>query len=284
MSKKVPVVFHNLRGYDSHLIIKEISKFDGKVNVIPNVLEKYMAFTINANLIFIDSMQFMNSRLDSMVKNLSDTDFKNLSEEFRVEFLELVKQKGVYPYEYMDIFKKFSEDKLPDRSNFFSSLKDECISEKDYLKADNIWNVFKMNTMGDYHGLYLKTDVLLLADVFEKFINTCLDYYGLDPSHYFSSPRLSWDEMLKITKMELELISDIDMHLFIEKRMRSGICYIAKRHSKANNKYMECYDSSKESIFISYLDANNLYSWLMGQYLPYSGFKWLNQKEITCFV
>ena len=115
------------------------------------------------------------------------------------------------------------------------SLKGKCISEKDYLKGDNIWNVFKMNTMGDYHNLYLKTDVLLLADVFKKFISTLLDCYGLDPCHYFSSPGLRWDAMLKMTGIELELISDIDMHLFIGKGMRGGIYYIAKRHSKANN-------------------------------------------------
>ena len=215
LSKKVPVyitmIFHNLRGYDSHLIIKEISKFDVKVGVIPNRLEKYMAFTINRNLVFIDSMQFMNSSLASLVKNLMNEDFKYLSEEFTGKYLELVKEKGVYPYEYMNSFKKFSEDKLPDKCEFFNSLKDKCISEKDYERAKNVWNVFKMKTMGDYHDLYLKTDVLLLADVFEKFIKMCLDYYGLDPCHYFSSPGLSWDAMLKRTGIELELISDIEM-------------------------------------------------------------------------
>ena len=127
------------------------------------------------------------------------------------------------------------------------SLKHKYISEKDYLKANNVWNVFKMNTIGDYHDLYLKADVLLLADVFEKFIKHCLNYYGLDPCHYFSCPGLNWDAVLKMTRIELDLISDIDIHLFIEKEMRGGISYIAKRHSKANNKYMECYDSSKES-------------------------------------
>ena len=116
--------------------------------------------------------------------------------------MELVKEKRVYPYEYMDSFKRFSENKLPDKYKFFSSLKDECISEKDYQKANNIWNVFKMNTMGDYHDLYLKTDVLLLADVFEKFITTCLDYYGLDPCHYLSSLGLSWVAMLIMTKID----------------------------------------------------------------------------------
>ena len=113
--------------------------------------------------------------------------------------------------------------------------------------------------MGDYHNLYLKTDVLLLADVFEKFIKTCIDYYRLDPCHYFSFPGLSWDAMFKMTKIKLDLISDIDMHLFIEKGMRGSISYIAKRHYKANNKYMKCYDSSEESKYITYLDANNLY-------------------------
>ena len=140
-----------------------------------------------------------------------------------------------------------------------------------------------MNSMGDYHDLYLKTDVLLLADLFEKFISTCLDYYGLDPCHYFSSPGLGWDAMLKVTKIELDLISDIDMRLFIVKGMRGGISYIAKRHSKANNKYMKCYDNSKENKYTTYLDANNLYGWTMSQYLPYSGFKWLNRKEISDF-
>ena len=205
----------------------------------------YMAFTINRYLVFIDTMQSMNSSLDSLVKNLSNNDYKYLSEQFHDEFLKLVKQKGVHPYEYMNSFQKFFEDKLPDRSKFFSSLKDACISEKDYLKANNIWNMFKINTMGNYHDLYLETDVSLLADVSEKSINTCLNYYRLDPCHYFNSPGLSWSAILKMTKIELDLISDIDMHLFIEKGMRGGISYIAESHSKANNKYMECYDSGK---------------------------------------
>ena len=138
-----------------------------------------------------------------------------------------------------------------------------------------------MNTMGDYHDLYLKAGVLLLADVFENFFNTCLEYYGLDPCYYISSPRLSWDARLKITGIELELISDIDMHLFIEKEMRGGISYIAERYSKANNRYMQSYDANKPSKFITYLVSNNLYGWAMSQYLPYSGFKWISQKGIN---
>ena len=158
------------------------------------------------NTWLLQSIQFMNSSLDSLVKNLSDNDFKYLPEKFRGEFLKLVKEKGVYPYEYMDSFKKFSENKLPDRCKFFSFLKDVSISEKDYLKANNIWNVFKMNKIGVYDNLYLKTEVLLLANVFEKFIGICLDYYGLDPCRYFGTPGLSRDATLKLTGIELELI------------------------------------------------------------------------------
>ena len=114
---------------------------------------------------------------------------------------------------------------------------------------------------------------MLLCDVFEKLINTCLNYYGLDPCHYFISPGLSWDAMLKMTGIELELINDIDMHLFIEKGMRGGISYIVKRHSKVTNKYVKNYDNTKENIFIRYFDANNLYGWAMTQYLPYGNFR-----------
>ena len=178
MTKKVPVTFHNLEGYDSHLIFKELSKFNVKISVITNGLEKYMAFTINGNITFIDSMQFMKSSYDSLVKKLGDKNFKYLSEEYSGELLEVVKEKGVYPYEYMDSSKRFNEDKFPDKCEIFSSLKDKCISKEEYDKVINIWNVFKIKTLGEYHDLYLKTDVLLLV-VFEKFIKTCLEYFKL---------------------------------------------------------------------------------------------------------
>ena len=191
MTKKVPVIFHNLKGYDSHLITKEIGKVDVKVSAIINELEKYMAFTINKNLVVSDSMRFMNSSLYALVENLSDNDFKYLSQEFSGDLLELVKQKGVYPHEYMGSFKKFSEDKLPVKCKFFGSLKHECISEKVYSHAINVWNMFEINTVGDYHDLYLKGDVPLLDEISETFLSACLEYYGLDPCHYFSSRGLS---------------------------------------------------------------------------------------------
>ena len=186
----------------------------------------------------------------------------------------------------MDSFERFNEEKLPDKKYFYSSIKDGKIGDdgkisdghinvNDYLTSKKTWNKFEMKNMGNYHDHYLKKDVLLLADVYEKFIDTCLKYYGLDPCHYFSSPGLSWDAMLKMTGIELEKISDIDQYLFIERGLRGGISYIAKRHSKANNKCCPDYDKNKPSLFISYLDMNNLYGWAMNEYLPYGGFEWL---------
>ena len=199
VSKKFPVVFHNLKGY-SHLVFKDLNNFNVKVSVIPNRLKKYMAFTINKNLIFPDCMQFMNSSLGKLVKNVYDKNFKYLSEELSSKKLKFVKQKGVSPYEYLNSFKRFSEDELPDK--FFSSLKESGVNEKEYEKAVNVWKVFKIKNLGEYHDLNLKTDVLLLVDGFEKFVETCLNYYRLDPCHYFSSPGLSWDAMIKMTRIK----------------------------------------------------------------------------------
>ena len=132
--------------------------------------------------------------------------------------------------------------------------------------------------MGEYHDLYQKSDILLLADVIENFRETCLEYYGLDPTHYVTSPGLSWDAMLRMTGISLELITDIDQQLFIETGMRGGISYIAHRHSRANNKYMKFYNPEDRKTYIIYLDANNLYGWAMIQPLPYGGFRWVEPK------
>ena len=133
--------------------------------------------------------------------------------------------------------------------------------------------------MGDYHDHYLKKDVLLLADVFEKFIDICLKFYGLYTCHYLSSRRLSWDVMLKMNGVKLEKISDIGMLLFIEKGLKGRISYIAKIYSKASNKYMENFDPKKPSQFITYLDMNNLHGWAMSGNLPYGGFKCLKNVD-----
>ena len=290
---KIPVIFHNLRGYDSHFIMQEIGSIvknhtyktkNGKemkmnINAIPNNMEKYMAFMLGNHLTFIDSFQFMSSSLEKLVSNMPKESFKYTSEVFEGKEFDLMVRKGVYPYDYMDSFDKFNE-KLPSKEEFYSLLNDEHISDEDYEHAQNVWNTFSLKNMGDYHNLYLGSDVLLLADVFENFRKTCLEYCKLDPCHYFTSPRLSWDAMLKMTNIKLELMTDIDMFQFIEKGLRGGISYIANRYGKANNKYMKDYDKKAPSKYIMYLDANNLYGWAMSQYLPTGGFKWLSQKQI----
>ena len=292
---KIPVIFHNLRGYDSHFIMQEIGEIVKKhtyknkkgeeiqmnINCIPNNMEKYMAFMLGNHLIFLDSFQFMSSSLDKLVSNLPNEAFKYTYNIFKQEQFELMKQKGVYPYDYMDSFDKFNKTELPIKEEFYSILNNEHISDEQYKHAQNVWNTFKLKSMGEYHNLYLKSDVLLLADVFENFRKTCLQYYKLDPCHYFTSPGLSWDAMLKRTNIELELMTDINMFQFIEKGMRGGISYIANRYGEANNKYMREYDEKAPSKYIMYLDANNLYGWAMSQYLPTGGFKWMTDKKIN---
>ena len=282
---KIPVVFHNLKGYDSHFIINELGELIKKgeeisIKVIAQNAEKYMAFYIG-KLSFIDSFQFMNFSLDKLASNLEDEDFIYTKKCFTdpVQF-NLMKRKGVYPYDYMDSFSKFNDTELPKREEFYSLLTDNNISEDDYSHAKNVWNTFNLKNMGEYHDLYLKTDILLLTDVFENFRKTCLTYYKLDPLHYITSPGLAWDAMLKMTGINLELITDIDMQLFIEKGLRGGISYIAHRHAEANNKYMKNFDIDKLISFLMYLDANNLYGWAMSKPLPCGNFRWVNADRV----
>ena len=293
ITDKIPVIFHNLRGYDSHFIMQEIGEIVKKhtytnkkgekcqmnINAIPNNMEKYMAFMLGNHLTFSDSFQFMSSSLEKLVSNLPRESLKYTSQIFKKEKLDLISNKGVYPYDFMDSFEKFNE-KLPSKEDFYSILNDEHITDEDYQHAQTVWETFMLETMGEYHDLYLKSDILLLADVFENFRRTCLEYYKLDPCNYYTSPGLSWDAMLKMTNIKLELITDVDKYQFIEKGMRGGISYIANRYGKANNKYMRTYDEKEPSKYIMYLDANNLYGWAMSQYLPTGGFKWLSEKQI----
>ena len=290
---KIPVIFHNLRGYDSHFIMQEIGAIvkdyeytnkDGKkcqmnINAIPNNMEKYMAFMLGNHLTFLDSFQFMSSSLEKLVGNLPKESLKYTSKMFKGTKFDLMIRKGVYPYDYMDSFDKFNSP-LPKKEEFYSILNNEHISDENYKHAQNVWNTFNLKNMGEYHDLYLQSDILLLTDVFENFRKTCIEYYKLDPCHYFTSPGLSWDAMLKMTDIKLELMTDVDMFQFIEKGLRGGISYIANRYGKANNKYMKDYKKDKPSKYIMYLDANNLYGWAMSQYLPTGGFKWLKQNKI----
>ena len=187
----------------------------------------------------------------------------------------LLMRKGVYPYEFMDSWERFAEPRLPPKEAFYSKLTDDGISDADYFHVQKVWETFGCVSLGDYSDLYCKTDVLLLADVFENFQKTCLRQYGLDPAHYYTSLGLSWDALLKKTGVELELLTDYDQHLFIEKGMRGGIAMVSKRQARANSPRVEGYDPEKPNSHILYLDANNLYGWAMSQLLPTGGFQWV---------
>ena len=300
-SKTIPIVFHNLSGYDSHLFVKNLGYVEGSIDCIATNEEKYISFTkhisvgsytskktgktnnIYYSLRFIDSFKFMAASLDSLVKNLPKDAFNNLSREYpEEEKLNLLKRKGVYPYEYMDDLSRLKETKLPPKKAFYSRLTEEGISNEDYNHALNVWKTFGMKTLQDYHDLYNDTDVLLLADVFENFRNICLDNYKLDPAHYFTAPGLAWDACLKTTGVELELLSDVDMLLMVERGIRGGISTITTRYGKANNKYMgKDFNKNEPSKYIQYLDANNLYGAAMSMKLPTHGFKWMTNKELS---
>ena len=175
----------------------------------------------------------------------------------------------------MDNWGRFNETSLPSKEYFCSNLNMDNIDDIDYRHGNNVFKRFKLKNLGEYHDLYVQSDTLLLADVFENFRNTCLKVYELDPAHFLSLPGLAWQACLKKTNVKLELLTDYYMSTMVEEGIRGGICHSIHRYTKANNKYMNNYDESKESSYIQYLDANNLYGWAMSQKLPKNNFKWV---------
>ena len=293
----ISVFFHNLAGYDSHLFIKKLNNIVGPIDCIPNNEEKYISFSKNIKIgeyrnkegeiknkyfkiVFKDSMKFLNSSVAALVDNLPEDGFKNLEKYFKTEQIKLLKQKGFYPYEYMDSIEKLKDTEPPPQQAFYSKLSGHGINNYCYKHVLNVWKTFKMKTLKEYHEVYNITDVLLLADIFENFRDLCLKNYGLDPVYYYTAPGLAWDAMLKMTKINLELLSDIDMLLMVEKGIRGGVSMISNRYGKANNKYMKDYNKKEASKYLMYVDANNLYGWAMAQKLPIHSFKWMTEKEL----
>jgi hypothetical protein len=197
------------------------------------------------------------------------------------EDMDILCRKGFYPYEFIDSDDKLNYPGLPPKESFYSKLSQSHISDTDYAHAQNVYNKLKCKSFKDYHLTYLQCDVLLLSDVFENFRKTCHNYYGLDPANYISAPGLAWDAMLLKTNIKLELIHDALILDIMERMKRGGLCFVgSKRHVIANNKYMPNYDNSKESNYLEYVDANNLYGWGMSEHLPYDDLKIDNNIKI----
>jgi hypothetical protein len=283
---KIPIFLHNFRGYDCHVLVEALgSHKDLKVSVIGQGMEKYLTLGFGEHLVFKDSLQFLASSLDTLVESLGKSGsakFVQLRKAYRTlpdSAFELLLRKGVYPYDYMNAWERFDEKKLPSIQEFASRLRQTECDPADYEHAGRVWSTFECRTLKDYHDVYLKSDVLLLADVFEEFRKVCMTHYQLDPAHYVSAPQLSWDAMLKMTDCSLDLISDSEMFRMLDGSLRGGISMISKRYAKANNPRMPQYDPAQPEKHIAYWDANNLYGWAMSQPLPRGGFRWMEPRE-----
>ena len=219
----------------------------------------------------------MASSLDSLMNNLVRSGRKLIGfEDCSKSQYKLLVRKGIYPYEYMSSWDKFEETQLPPIEAFYSNFNMSNVSEDDYQHVKKVWSAFNINNLGEYHDLYLRIDVVLLANVFEAFRDTCLEHYKLDPAHFYTSSGLAWKACLKKTGVKLELLTDPDMLLMFKHGIRGGIMQAVHRYAKANNKYMgEKFNPSEEASYLQYLDANNLYGWAMSQPLPAGGFRWV---------
>ena len=178
--RKLPIIFHNLEGYDGHLIFRELNNFkDIDIQVIPKSDERYMSIIVNNSIVFLDSLQFLKGSLDSLAGNLKDDDFKHLLSEFSDDKLDLLRRKDAYPCEWVDSYRKFLYPRLPPKESFYSSIDDGKRGKGDgHISNEhlqNVWNTFNFKNFKDFHSHYLKKDVLLLVDVFEKFIDTFLN-------------------------------------------------------------------------------------------------------------
>ena len=282
---EIPIFFHNLRGYDSHILLEHFPELTSKdrVNCIATNFEQFLTFSYRG-LKFVYSYQFLKASLSVLAENLKKSGnekFVHTKRHFDEHF-EMVTRKGVYCYSYMTSFEKFDETELPPIECFYNDLSESHITQTEYQHAQDVWKAFDMTTMKQYHDMYLATDVLILSDVMTEFSRECMRDYGLDPKHYVSLPGFSWDALFYQTKANVELLTDPEMHLFIESSIRGGVASISARHALANNPYLppEHYDPSKEHSYVIYTDANNLYGLALSRPLPISNFKFLSEQEI----
>lgn len=283
----VPVVLHNLSGYDAHFIIPELGRDKGRIEVLALSTEKFISFSKrvkNIKLRFIDSLRFLPHSLSTLANHLHKDDLVETKKIVSDDKIDLVLRKGVFPYDYIDSLDRFEETSLPPPEMFYNKLNGLAIKQEDYEYAVKVWRELNMKTLGDYNDFYVKLDVTLLTDVMEQFRNVCMSAYGLDCFHYFTSPGLAWQSMMKETKCELQLLTDIDMILMVEAGVRGGLTSSVTRYVKANNKHLKEFNPNDESVYIGYYDSNNLYGLSMSQPLPYGGFCWIDPSTLGNIV
>jgi hypothetical protein len=222
--------------------------------------------------------------IEKLSNLLSDEEMTETKSEFPDENqFRMLRKKGVYCYDYFDSFEKFKETKLPSKDCFFNRLKNEHISNEDFDFAHNVFTSFNCKNLEEYTLVYLKSDVLLLADIFLNFRRMIHSNYGLDVCHYYSIASLSFDAMLKFSKVKIDKISESDIQNFATKSVRGGICVVNRKIVEANNHYMKNFDSNLPESYLMYLDFNSLYSKTMLYKLPVSNFRFLEKEEIQNF-
>jgi len=255
------------------------------IKVIAQNCENFISFEVPItdwlSARFIDSYRFLQSSLGGLASNLTDAQMQHTHCFFPGGLFALARRKGVFPYEFVKSQANYNATELPRIEEFYSSLNDEGISEADYQHAKRVWDAFNCSNLGDYSDLYLKMDVILLADIFENFRRFSLDVYQLDPAWVYSAPGLAWNAMLKMTGVRMELFDDYEKYLFCEAGIRGGYCCASERYAKANIPSTADYDENNDPSYLFYIDANNLYGHAMSRTLPLNQFRWLDQQEIA---
>ncbi len=283
----LPVFFHNLSRYDGHIIAKVCGMDEERIRVIPCNEENYISFSKfvcqDFSIRFLDSYRFLSSSLRNLVISLPNTKLTHTLRAFPnpAEF-SCAKEKNFFPYEFFNDESKLALNELPPPSAFYSSLDGSNISDEDYASAKNAWKVFNCNTLEDYLKVYCRIDVLLLADCFLSFREECLKAYTIDPLYCYSLPGFTFEAFLKLSRVQLDLLTDPDMYLFFESSVRGGLTNTICRYSKANCHTVPGYDSSQKPNTLLYLDANNLYGYSMSQPLPISDFKF--EEDLSKFT
>jgi hypothetical protein len=291
MSRQIPIFMNNFGSYDLHFLMQSLGnlKKDRVIRTaeaIPKSSEKFLSLTVNGNVKFTDSLAFTLSSLEKLVATMKvdGTDkFTLTRQEFQSEAdrgadIDLLFQKGAYPYSLMKSVDDFKMDKLPDAKTFFNDLTEDAIKDEVYQHALKVWDSFQIKNMGEWHDLYVRLDTALLADVMENTRRIMMESYGLEIGHYYSIPMVAWDALLKMTDVTLDHITDPTMHCWIESAIRGGFVSVGSaRSAKANNPYMgDEYNENLPTSYISYIDANNLYGKSMSYPLPTGEMSFLN--------